>query len=66
MDPAGPRPDCECPGCGRPLPETVGDWKVYDGQPLGCGCDGGWSVDEDGANAMHDDDCRQCIAEEGE
>lgn len=55
----------ECPGCGRQLPETAGDeWWVTDGDPLGCSCDGSWSADGEGAWPVHDDGCRQCLAEE--
>ena len=60
------RPDEECPGCGRGLPETVpgpeGSWWVGDGQMLGCGCAGNWSADgESSAWPNHaDEDCIVC------
>ncbi|MCA9629959.1 MAG: hypothetical protein KC766_19950 [Myxococcales bacterium] len=55
----------DCPGCGRALWGETNE--VEDGQPLQCGCDGHWSVDrEECCEPSHDDECRLCIAEDGE
>lgn len=49
--------------CGRDLPESTG--MLHDGQPLGCGCDGGWSVDgESDPYPDHSDECRKCLVED--